>query len=97
MRKPVNNNVAYDVKPGFGNMKALGTGRPFYSTSTRFDYYNSAKKQEKQPHPSPLQYKMKDTFGPESSRMNQTFSFGVGRDNMKKLYVDYIKKEGDKS
>ena len=44
MRRPVNSNVAYDVKPGFGNSKALGSGRPFFSTSTRFDYYNSTKK-----------------------------------------------------
>lgn len=30
MRKPINSNVAYDVKPGFGNSKALGNGRPFF-------------------------------------------------------------------
>lgn len=40
---------------------------------------------------------MRNTFGPESHKMNATYSFGVGRDNMKKLYVDHIKKEGDKS
>lgn len=40
-RRPINKNVAYDVKEGFGNNKAMGSGRPFYSTSTRFDYYNT--------------------------------------------------------
>jgi hypothetical protein len=40
-RRPINKNVAYDVKDGFGNNKAMGSGRPFYSTSTRFDYYNT--------------------------------------------------------
>jgi hypothetical protein len=28
---------------------------------------------------------------------NQQFSFGVGRDNMKKIYVDDIQKKGDKA
>ena len=92
-RSPINKHVAYDMKDGFGNNKALGTGRPFFSTSTRFDYYNSAKKQQRQPHPSPNLYKMKNTFGVESSKMNASYSFGMGRDDMKKIYVDHIKNE----
>lgn len=89
-RRALNKNVAYDMKDGFGGNKQLGQGRPFFSTSTRFDYYNSKKKQTKSPHPAPGSYKARNTFGPESAKMNATFSFGVGRDDMKKVFVDHV-------
>ena len=38
---------------------------------------------------------MKDTFGKESPTKNQNYSFGVGRNYMKKIYVDDIKAKGD--
>ena len=40
---------------------------------------------------------MKNTFGKESAKMNASYSFGMGRDDMKKIYVDHINNEGDKS
>lgn len=37
---------------------------------------------------------MRNTFGPESFKQNQTFAFGESRDRMKKIYIDQILKEG---
>ena len=87
--------MAYETKSGFNAKTALGTGRPFYATSTRFDYYNSAQKQKKAPHPDPLSYPIRDTFGKEAPTKNQNYSFGVGRNYMRKIYVDDIKSKGD--
>lgn len=70
MRKGLNQNVAYETKSGFNKDKQLGSGRPFYATSTRFDYYNSAKKQVKSPHPDPLSYPIRDTFGRDAPTKN---------------------------
>ena len=42
------------------------------------------------PHPSPFNYPPKNTFGKEGTQVNQSFSFGVGRGDMKKIYVDDI-------
>jgi hypothetical protein len=81
----------------FSKQKAMGNGRPFYSTSTRFAYYASPQKLKKSPHPSPGQYPMRNTFGPDSFKQNQTFAFGEGRGNMKKIYIDQIMKHGDGS
>lgn len=96
-RSPLNAKVAYETKSQFDLSPTGGAGRPFFHTSTRFDYYRNGKKEEKVPHPSPHQYRIGDTFGPTSSRYNRQYSFGVGRDNMKKLYIDDIKSKGDKS
>jgi hypothetical protein len=60
--------MTYDPKTMFNNSKAGGSGRPFFSTSTRFDYYASTNKQKKTPQPSPGQYKMRSTFGPDSHK-----------------------------
>ena len=51
----------------------------------------------KSPQPSPLQYKIKDTFGKDSDRYNRQYSFGVGRENMKRMHVDDIIIKGDKA
>ena len=75
----------------------MGTGRPFFQSSQRFDYYSSPEKAKKRPSPSPLQYSIKGKFGKEGASPNQQFSFGVSRNNMKKIHVDAIKKAGDKS
>ena len=62
-RKGLNGNIAYETKSVFKADKQLGGGRPFYATSTRFDYYNTEKKQHKSPHPSSHSYPIRDTFG----------------------------------
>jgi len=45
--------------------------------------------------PSPSLYKIKDTFGKEAPKSNEQFSFGVGRDDMKRLFIEDINKKGD--
>jgi hypothetical protein len=55
-KKTLNQNVAYEKKSEFNTPMASGGGRPFYQSSTRFDYYGSPEKQVKKPSPSPLQY-----------------------------------------
>lgn len=79
-KKPLNQHVAYDKKSQFNNQVALGTGRPFFQSSQRFDYYSSPEKAKKRPSPSPLQYSIKGKFGKEGASPNQQFSFGVSRD-----------------
>ena len=74
-----------------------GAGRGFYSTQSRFDYYNSSGKQEKAPHPSPHDYAIRDTFGKTAPTTNQRFSMGIGRSYMKKMYVDDIQDKKDLS
>jgi len=91
-----NHSMALNAKSMFGDQKANGSTRPFYSTSTRFEYYNNPKKEHKSPQPAPGQYKMRNTFGPDEFRTSG-YIFGVGRDNMKKMYVDDILKKGDGS
>lgn len=91
--KSLNNKVAYETKSDFNKNGEGGSGRPFFHTSTRFSYYASPNKQGKQP--SPAMYKIKDTFGREGTKPNESFSFGVGRDDMKRLFVEDIKKKGD--
>ena len=72
----------------------MGSTRPFYQTSTRFDYYSTSSK-KKGKLPSALHYKIPDTFGKTSLQPNEQFSFGVGRGNMNRLFIDRIKKHGD--
>ena len=93
-RRALNNRVAYEAVSTFDQAPQGGSGRPFYQTSTRFDYYSGSGK-KKGNLPSPLHYKIPDTFGKESLKPNEQFSFGVGRDNMKKMFIDNIKKDGD--
>jgi hypothetical protein len=95
VHKSLNNKVAYETKSEFEKPAAMGTGRPFYHTSTRFSYYASPEKSGKLP--SPFQYKIGDTFGEKSFKPNQQYSFGVGRGDMKKLFIEEIKKHGDSS
>jgi len=90
----LNTNVAYEHKSVFSEKR---DNKNFFSTSTRFDYYRSPTKETKSPLPSPLSYQIKDTFGPTSPKANSQYSFGVGRDDMKRIYVDEIKKHGDKA
>ena len=71
----------------------MGTGRPFFHTTTRFGYYASPAKTGKLP--SPASYKIKDTFGTESFKTNEQYIFGVGRDDMRRIFIDDIKKKGD--
>jgi hypothetical protein len=92
---PTNDSMTYNAKSGFQNTRINGTGRPFFSTSTRFDYYASPNKQKKQPQPAPGQYQMRNTFGPESFKQNQAYIFGEGREKMKKIYIDEIMKHGE--
>jgi hypothetical protein len=40
---------------------------------------------------------MRNTVGPESFDKGSTFPFGVSRERMKKIYVDEILNQGDKS
>lgn len=91
--KSLNSRVAYEVKSDFEKPGAMGGGRPFFHTSTRFSYYASHDKHGKLP--APASYKIKDTFGKEAHTTNEVFSFGVGRDNMKLNFVHDIKKKGD--
>ena len=95
VHKSLNSNIAYEVKSEFNKPGAMGGGRPFYHTSTRFSYYASPTKSGKLP--SPFQYKLGDTFGARGKRPNQQYSFGVGRNNMKKVFIEDINKKGDLS
>jgi len=36
-----------------------------------------------------------DTFGKTSLKSNEQYSFGVGRDDMKKVHIEEIRKHGD--
>lgn len=45
----LNQNVAYEAKQYFSTAKIGGGGRPFHSTSTRFNYYPSPKKHTRSP------------------------------------------------
>ena len=38
-------------------------------------------------------YKIKDTFGSAAPKTNESYSFGVGRDDMKRLFIEDIKKK----
>lgn len=89
----MNNKVAYETKSDFNKAGEGGNGRPFFHTSTRFSYYASPQKQGKLPSPS--LYKIKDTFGTGAPKTNESYSFGVGRDDMKRLFIEDIKKKGD--
>ena len=40
-------------------------------------------------------YTIKDTFGKDAPKANESYSFGVGRDEMKRLFIEDIKKKGD--
>ncbi len=93
----LNQKVSYQEKSEFDVQKAGGSGRPFFQTSSRFDYYRSPQFEKKQPQPSPLQYKIKGTFGDDTLTSQKKFSFGVSRDNMKKIHVDDIRVQGGKS
>lgn len=73
----------------------MGDTRPFYHTSQRFNYYASPQKAGKLPSPS--QYKLGDTFGDKSLKKNQEYTFGVGRGDMKRMFIDDIRKKGDLS
>ena len=44
-----------------------------------------------------MSYQIRDTFGKSAPTKNQNYSFGVGRTQMKKIYVDDIKNKGDHS
>ena len=56
----------------------------------RFNYYASPNKTGKLPSPS--SYLIGDTFGDKSLKKNQEYTFGVGRGDMKKMFVDDIRK-----
>ena len=91
--KSLNNKVAYETRSEFDKQGEGGSGRPFFHTSTRFSYYASPGKAGKLPSPS--LYKIKDTFGKEAPKANEQYSFGIGRDDMKKLFIEDINKKGD--
>lgn len=82
----------------FNVKNETGSGRPFLSTASRFDYFRTPQKQDKKhmPDPSPGQYRLRNTFGPESFKQNAAFSMGQGRGNMKKIYIDDIMNKADK-
>lgn len=46
--------------------KAMGSGRPFYHTKVRFDYYSTPDARRGK-LPAPASYNIKDTFGKDSS------------------------------
>ena len=91
----LNNKIAYDFKSEFARSPVSGSGRPFHQTSTRFSYYASPEKGGKLPGPS--QYRLGNTFGKESWKPNQQYSFGVGKGDMKKLFIDEIRYKSDNS
>ena len=93
--KQLNHHVAYDRKSEFDKQAEGGVGRPFYQTTQRFGYYASPDKSGKLP--GSASYQLGNTFGQGSRKTNEQYSFGVGRDNMKKLFIDDIKKRGDHS
>ena len=95
MHKSLNNKVSYETKSEFQREGSMGNGRPFFHTSTRFSYYASPNKTGKLP--SPLHYNLGHTFGEKSFKTNQQYSFGVGRDNMRRIFIEDIKKKGDNS
>lgn len=43
--------------------------------------------------PSPVSYDKDSNFSPRQT--HNSFSFGLGRDNMKKLYIQEIEKKGE--
>lgn len=90
-KRSLNNKVAYEVTSEFQKVGSGGAGRPFFHTTTRFSYYGSPGKYK----PSPFHYNLGHTFGTESRKTNEQYSFGVGRDNMKKVFIEDIKKHGD--
>ena len=93
MHRSLNSKVAYETTSEFEKPGAMGGGRPFFHTTTRFNYYATPNKIGKLPSPST--YQIKDTFGKESFKTNEQYIFGVGRDNMKRMFIDDIKKKGD--
>ena len=95
VHKSLNKKIAYEIKSDFNKVPGSGDGRPFHHTSTRFSYYASPNKAGKLP--SPNQYPLGDTFGDKSMKSNQEYSFGVGIGDMKKIFIDDIKKKGDQN
>ena len=89
-----NNHVAYSNPSFFDLKKDGGIGRPFYHTSTRFDYYRSPKKETKAPQPAPTHYNLGTAFGNDSNTPQKQYTFGVSRKNMKKIHIDDIKIKG---
>jgi hypothetical protein len=51
MHKSLNNKISYEIKSEFNKLGAMGNGRPFHNTSTRFSYYASPEKDGKLPSP----------------------------------------------
>tara|TARA_B100000768_G_C11217773_1_gene349066 strand:+ start:137 stop:376 length:240 start_codon:yes stop_codon:yes gene_type:complete len=49
--KTLNKEVAYNTYDLFGKNKNQGEGRPFFHTTTRFNYYASPQKTGKLPSP----------------------------------------------
>ena len=85
---------SYDpVKSQFDIKKQQGNGRGFFQSADRFCYYNKNTKNL----PSPGSYGLGDMFGSNSPQPNQRYSFGVGRGNMKKIFVDDILRKSDHS
>ena len=67
--RSLNSRVAYETTSEFEKPGAMGGGRPFFHTTTRFNYYPSPVKVGKLPAPS--SYQIKDTFGQESFKTNE--------------------------
>ena len=87
---------AYPQKDYFVKPTESGRGRAFGSSS-RFNYYESPGKKEKSP--SPVKYNLHSQFGDNVKGGNvngpqKEFTFGVGRDNMQKMFVEDIKNKG---
>lgn len=82
--------MSYEWKSEFEKNREGGEPRPFYHTTVRFNYYASPNKTGKLPSPS--SYLIGDTFGDKSLKKNQEYTFGVGRGDMKKMFVDDIRK-----
>jgi hypothetical protein len=93
VHKSLNNKISYEIKSEFNKQGAMGSGRPFHHTSTRFSYYASPDKSGKLP--SPFQYKLGNTFGEKCVTTNAKYSFGMGRGDMKRIFIEDIKKHGD--
>ena len=70
--RTLNKISAYEIKSEFEKPSAMGSGRPFYHTTQRFNYY-STPKDKRGKLPSPADYNIKDTFGSTSFQQNETF------------------------
>jgi hypothetical protein len=90
--KPFSNAFGYEIPGQFGHIKNSGNGHAFTTSQDRFGYENVRfQKRQKGSIDGP------GALDRHSNAFSKTFSFsfGVSRAEMKKIYVDEILKKGD--